>query len=491
MNNKQTTARARPRQLLILAALLVVAAPYFFYALNSGITITNDGSHFALLDSLLRNGSPQLLQPRQFAFGDSALYEGRYYSDRNPGLAFLTYAVVQLLEPIATWFQPLRLDPLMGPRYDQAQRQLIPVVMLVPAFAASALLIAMTALSRNFGARLPAALLAALMLLSGTLLLRYATLFYSHIVAASLLTWSVTALIRFARGGRDCLLWFAALLFSFAVLVEHLLLVTLLPLATYLLTRSARRILAPATLLPTLLAGALPMGMLGIYNVVCFDSPFSLAHFHHSVDTANHKLGTLFNFERLGTVLGNFLFGASKAEVGKQDLTGLIVTSPFLLACLLPLFSGKLRERGVRGEAATLAACILLVVVGAAGVFAPYGGWDRDYRYFVAILPLCAPLLALAVDTLLDLRRKRFGGACCVVGLALLGAAWAYAAHFQFGHVRHAMQAPFPTPWINLRPALVNVSLAWLYLGACALLLFGLWRLWRRREARVAASQGN
>ncbi|MFV8818693.1 hypothetical protein [Haliea sp. E17] len=143
---------------------MLLSLPYLFYSLNSGITITNDGSHFALLDALLHDGSAELKNPRQFAFGDSALYENRYYSDRNPGLAFFTYAETLLLMPIRGWFYPLQLDPRISPRYNEAQRQLIPGVMLVPAFAASALFAGMIALCRTLGANLPTALSAALML---------------------------------------------------------------------------------------------------------------------------------------------------------------------------------------------------------------------------------------------------------------------------------------------------------------------------------------
>ncbi len=444
--------------------------------MNSGLTVTNDGSHFALLDALLYNDSPALENPRQFAFGDSAYFEGRYYSDRNPGLAFITWTTTKVLTPVQAWFAPLLLDPRMGPRYNEVQVSLIRGVMLVPAFAASALFAAMIALSRTLGASYPNALAAAVMVLTGTLLFRYATLFYSHIVAAALVTWSVVLVLRYAAGGPARMLWGGAFLFSLAVVVEHLVALVLIPLGACLLASSAQRIFTARTLFPTILAGLFPLGLLATYNTVCFNSPFSLAHFHHSEDVANHSLSTLFNFQRVGEVLGNFMLGAPRAEVGKQDLTGLLTTSPFLLACLLPVFSGSFRSRGSSAAALTLAGAILLVIIGAAGVFAPYGGWDRDYRYFVAILPLCAPFLALALADLLAMPHSWPARTGQGLGFALLFAGWVYAVIFQLGHVRHSLQPQYPTHWVNLQAAAINVSLAWLYFTLIACLLWLVWK---------------
>ena len=54
----------------VLLLFIVLGSPYVFYSMNSGITITNDGSHFALFDALVTTGSPELRHVRQFAFND-------------------------------------------------------------------------------------------------------------------------------------------------------------------------------------------------------------------------------------------------------------------------------------------------------------------------------------------------------------------------------------------------------------------------------------
>ncbi|TXS96655.1 hypothetical protein FV139_04050 [Parahaliea maris] len=447
---------------------LVITAMFAFYAMNSGITITNDGSHFALFDAVVSNGSPELVQVRQFAFGDSALYEGRYYSDRNPGLALLTaaaYKVTGGLEPVLA---PIRLDPKFARNYSYGQRKSIPFVMLVPALFAGLLLLVMYGLSRELGASELSAMLASPSVLFGTILLRYSTLFYSHIVAAALLSLSVLLFFRFRKRGGWVCLGNACFLFSLAVLVEHLMVLAGLPLAIYLLFCARERLLRPLSLLVAAAAAMIPMAVLMVYNWVCFDSPFSIAHFHHSTDAANHQLSTLLRVSHSFDAAINLFFGAPKAEVGRQDLVGLFSHSPFLLLCLAlaPLAVPGWRYKA---EGVVLLAAFLLLVAGGASVFAPYGGWDRDYRYFVAGVPLLAPLVALVLDFLGRLHRGRAAALARVAVVGLILVLFLYSVRLQFEHLRHPGQIPYDSLWVNLGASFQNVGVAL----ALVLLLMG------------------
>ena len=334
-----------------LLSFVFAACVYTFYSLNSGITLTNDGSHFALFDSLVTTGSPELQEVRQLAFNDSALYQGRYYSDRNPGLALTTYLVYQGLRPLESPMQALKLDPKMGRQFTWDQLPRIPIAMLVPAFSGGLLLLGMVALSRRLGAGFYPALASALAIMFGTIALRYSTLLYSHIYSAALLVWGLVLLFAYRNSRSAAQLFAAIFLLSASVLAEHLVILVFPLVFIYLGITSHRLILRPVTLVGIIIAGLVPMMVLMGYNYTCFESPFSIAHFHHSTDTQNHNLGTLMRFDRLLDVLYNLMFGADKSVVGKQDLMGLISASPFLLYTLgvIPLaIWGSLRpEIGV------------------------------------------------------------------------------------------------------------------------------------------------
>jgi hypothetical protein len=472
------------RNPLVIGCLLLMtlASSYLNYALNSGITITNDGSHFALFDSLVTTGNPELKHVRQFAFNDSALYEDRYYSDRNPGLALLTYGFYQVLRPLERWMHPLTLDPKMARRYLPDQEKRIVIVMLVPALSGTLLMLGMIALATSQSSPSAAAAVAALALMAGTLLLRYSTLFYSHITAAALLTWGLWLIFRFRQSASTTALAAGVGLLSLAVLVEHLLVFAFAPVLIYLAVYGRKTLLQPGVLAAVMIAGLLPMAVLMLYNWVCFDSPFSLAHFHHSTDTANHQLSTLFQPERILGVLQNLLLGAPREEVGRQDLTGLLSSSPFLLIVLIPLIRGVFNRSKPKPETLVLAASIVLIMLGASSFHSPYGGWDRDYRYFLVIVPLLAPFIAGGLAMMITTTENKLVRAAQGLAVAASGYLLWISVSFHFQHVRHAAQIPYPTPWINLPASLVNVSLFWLIAAACAAVLITAWNARQRLD---------
>ena len=207
------------------------------------------------------------------------------------------------------------------------------------------------------------------------------------------------------------------------------------------------------------------MMVLMAYNFTCFDSPFSIAHFHHSTDARNHQMDTLFEFDNFLKVLSNLMFGADKLEVGRQDITSLMHSSPFLYFALgaIPLvFSRKLQ---LRAEHWVLLAAFCLLLLGAASFWAPYGGWDRDYRYFLVAVPLLAPFLGHTLDYLFELSGPVFNNLSKLLGSLLFAALACLSIYWQFKHIRHAMQTQYASHWVNCEAAIQNVTL---FLGALA-----------------------
>ncbi len=75
----------------VIAILLFVVSSSLYFATTSGITSSNDGSHYALLRTMVENRSFALKGFDDYAEGnDIAITEdGRLFSDRPPGTALL------------------------------------------------------------------------------------------------------------------------------------------------------------------------------------------------------------------------------------------------------------------------------------------------------------------------------------------------------------------------------------------------------------------
>lgn len=444
---------------IIIPAVLAIICVYLFYSINSGITITNDGSHFALFDSLVTTGSPELKQVRQFAFGDSAEYEGKYFSDRNPGLALFTYSFFQGTKVLGRWMKPLNLDPKFARNYNEGQKIRIRIVMLVPPLFGGLVFLCTFFLSREMGVGYLPALLSSLAVTLGTILVRYSTVFYSHIFATGLLVSSLLFVFSHKRTGSVNRLCIGIFLLSCAVLAEHLIIVVFLPVFAYLMMNNSEWLFRISAIVKLAMAGLLPMIVLMIYNWTCFNSPFSIAHFHHAVDTSNHELGTLLRFDHALVAANNLLFGAPKSEVGRQDLVGLFSSSPFLyFALIFPLIAG-FGYRRITSEHCVLIASIILLILGGASVFAPYGGWDRDYRYFLAAIPLFAPFIGVVLDFLVDRGTGRIITYIKYLALIVFIALYLVSVRYQTAHIRHEGQIQYSHLLVNYEAALLNVSL--------------------------------
>lgn len=461
----------RKQVLALLGVALLFAV--LFYALNSGITVTNDGSHFALIDSLVERGSPELLDNARFAVGDSAKFDGKIFSDRNPGLALFGYAFYRALAFLTPATLEMRLDPGMGRKMTPPEERRLRLLMLIPPLSGSLLFLALFSLLRHLRFQVATGFVVAGAFLFGTIALRYSTVLYSHAFVTLLVVTSHLLFFKFGAWGKRLHLWSGTFLLSYAVLSEHIAVLLFVPLVGYVLMARGREFLRPGLLAGFVAAGAVPMIVLAVYNQVCFESPFSIAHFHHATFAETRELNTLFVFTPTPAVLWRLLFGASKEVVGRNDLLGLVNGSPFVLLGLAVMPLAALGKVRVRTELYVLLAGFALVAVFAAANWSPYGGWDRDYRFFLIVVPLLSPFVALPLEWLLRDRGRGGRALFCGIAVGLFGLLVLYSVRVQFAHIRHYPQVQFPNPLVNLSAALVNVGLIAL-LGA---VLFGLWRM--------------
>jgi hypothetical protein len=328
---------------------------------------------------------------------DRAERDGRYYSDKAPGMAFLALPVVMSARPLLArrsggevcagpdcWFQPNgRANP-----YYNALYYLSTVLTSVALTAAGVVLF------RSFAIALyqdrGAATFAALALAFGTPLGAWATTFFEHAAAAS---WLFAGLVAAHWAGRQPAdspravtagVLVAAPL-GFALVTSYLTAVPVLLVAAYALLgawHKPRRWILTAALAATA-TGALVVAPLLAYNWAAFGSPFSVGYGH--VD----------GFEGMKEGLFGISWPTLTALRGVtiDQYRGLLWVAPIVILYPLGLVAmlREPRHRALGALSAAVAVYYLLVNSG-------YAYWDGGYslgpRHMVPVLPFL--MLAIA-----------------------------------------------------------------------------------------------
>lgn len=472
------------------AALALLAVLYFALTGADGIISTNDGSHYALTKALAADGTLRIdayvnygaIQPRRGTptpddYRDVSFYDGHFYSDRPPGTAFLAvpfYWLGQLVDRISG-----RQDLDFPLRY----------VTMLPPLLGAATALALYALSRGLGAGRGAAVATAATAALTTLLLKYATLLYSHIAGAAFVTAALAALLwAERRPGAARPLALAGALLGYSAVAEYPNLLLIAPVGLYLLWRArdrarGRRALdwrAPLAFV----AGWLPpvLVLLG-YHWLAFGRPWRTSYSYQVYFAWSHSPAT--------TYVTPPLDGLRWLLIGPA---GLFVVTPLLLLALWGLL---ILARRAPARALLLLGVVLVVLLPTAMHRTYYGGGSRDTRYLLAIVPVLYAPLALWFEAIVAPRRP-------LARLALLlpvaaAAAWGLARSYlslltMFGH--GAVERTPGEAWAILRadwrdPALVAPGLPLLhYFVVFAVPLIGLlWAgwAWATRRDRAGA----
>ena len=492
------------------AALLALAALYFALTGAAGIVSTNDGSHYALTRALADDGTARIdpyvgytaIQPRRGTptpadYRDVSFYDGHFYSDRPPGTAWLAVPFYWAGKVAGTLSGRRDVDfPL---RYT---------TMLPPVLGALTAL-ALYGLARGLGAGPVAAIATAATGALTTLLLKYATLLYSHIAAAACVTAALAGIVAAEEGARDRAgprrwgLAASGAALGYSGVVEYPNLLLLLPCGAYLLWR-ARTGDRQAPL--AFAAGwAVPVLLLLGYHWAVFDRPWRTSYTYQYYFEWSRRLTTTYVTPPwIG--LRWLLLGQGRPAGG----AGLLTVTPAFLLALWGLAILARRGGESRARAALLAGVTLCLLLLTAAHRTYYGGGSRDTRYLLAIVPALYAPLAIWFEAFVRLRRPavRLGWLLVVAALSGWGCARSFLSLFaMFGHP--AAERP-PREALALllerwsEPGVVAPGL-WLepYFLVLAIPLTGLvwlgWVLWsapsqrrrtghqRRAPARVAA----
>ncbi|HWW88717.1 MAG TPA: hypothetical protein VNZ26_34220 [Vicinamibacterales bacterium] len=256
---------------VFLFALLFVSYAYFYQAGG-----WNQNSRFDLVRAMTNEHSLRI-DPFQLDTGDKAFFEGHYYSDKAPGLAFMAVPTVAIVRPFMRMFGG---DPeSYGGIAFLSYLSTVLTVGLLTALAGVRLYF----LCRTLGATSGGALFAALTFGLGTPMWSLATLFIGHAAAAACLVFAFGAAmdLRGVRGTRD--LWLGAIVglgagwatvCDFTAAVPAVLLAVLTTVNVWPLgSRRAFRVLG-ALVVTALVCATILMA----YQYACFGSPFHLAY---------------------------------------------------------------------------------------------------------------------------------------------------------------------------------------------------------------------
>jgi hypothetical protein len=357
-----------------------------YFATLSGITSSNDGSHYALTRTMVENGRFTLNQFDDYAEGnDIALVGDKLYSDRPPGNA-LAAALFY------TAAGPLPAPPAPLPSRHDAENPRLLYVLLLPVLAGAGTAVLLYTILRAQAIPRPAAVLATLFFALGTAHWKYSTVLFSHALSSFLILLSVYLAWRWSAESparERAAYGLLGGLLGFSVLVEYSngLLVLIITLYLVWMARPFTPAHLHRRLLPYAAAGLLSAAFLAFYNNSNFGSPFTLSYSYAVNYPWAGDFRSTFSTPLRQGLQAMLFFGESGGWCGGPCYNqGFLLLSPLLWAALPGLFLFWRRDR----RAFLLVNGIFLTYLLLFAKHHTAHGFTGDGRYLVPFLPLLA-----------------------------------------------------------------------------------------------------
>ncbi len=427
MSTNETHSNPQPDGRLdwLISLSLFVFLSFVYFITLAGITSSNDGSHYALLRTMVENRAFALRQFDDYAEGNDIAItpDGRLFSDRPPGTALAAILFYLLGGPLPDPSAPF--PSAANPSRHDPDNPRLPYVLLLPVFAGAGTAALLFGLLRRLGIGRPAALTAVLFFALGTTHWKYSTVLFSHALSGFLVILSVYMALLLAERERAAPGWYGlwGFVLGAAVVVEYSNALLVVAVALFWLWRAwprpARRPLA--TVLPWALGGLLPAAFLGWYNTVNFGGPLTLSYAYAVNYPWAGEFATTFSFPLLPGLRALLWWGEGGGWCGGPPCLnqGLFLLAPVWLVAL----PGLVVFRRRRPAAFVLMAGLFLLYLLLFATHHTSHGFTGDGRYLTPFLGLLVPPLGFALDWLFAPQRRplwRAAAAFVVFGLFFL-----------------------------------------------------------------------
>lgn len=309
--------------------------------------------------------------------GDKSRDQDRYYSDKAPGLSFLTSPIYGL-----AYGMSLLDTKKPQPRSLLAPNSLYLTTILSVAVLSAILAAVLLAVCLHLGASAKSALFIVLIYALGTPALPYSTLFFAHQVAGALLFIAFALLMFSKKEPVPFRLVAVGLCLGWAIISEYPAGLGVLAILGYLWWRFVKGRSSKVgftTLVWLSLGFALPIGLDAFYNTICFNAPWNIGY------------GILVP-SRFSEGMSKGFFGISQFSwdswlgISFGTKRGLFFVAPILLPALMGLIQA-VKKSSWRAEAFTASAIVVaFFILNASYVFWD-GGAAYGPRHMVPMLP--------------------------------------------------------------------------------------------------------
>jgi hypothetical protein len=372
---------------LALFVLLLCCYAYFFPRWADW----NQNSRFDLVLSIVDDRAVTI-EKYVANTGDYALYEGRYYTDKAPGMSLLgvpVYAVFRAVLPADVYARlagtsgsnralagTLRADGAGLQQSSVAFFAGLAVVTFVCVAVPSALLgVLLAAFAIRVGLSRRAAMAAALLYALATGAFPYSNSFVGHQTSACLLFAAFAIIFAIRLGAlRQSWLYVAGLLLGYAAITEYPTVLIGSILGMYAVMTLGPR----AAVAGRLVLGAVPpLVILVVYDWLAFGTPLPVGYFHSALWTDVHQVGLVsLTYPKLDALWG----------ITFDVYRGLFFLSPYLLfAALGYVLLWRQSERRPEFWVLLLAPLAFLLFNSSSAMW--QGGFAVGPRYLVASLP--------------------------------------------------------------------------------------------------------
>ncbi len=377
------TLRARPSLLtpwLLAGSLWLMTAWFFPFFPQLGSP--NELSRLYLTRAIVDDGSFSLDGPvsRYGEITDLADYQGRFYSDKAPGVGLAGVPVYVIAKALAGW----DADAISTATLLRLLRIFLSGLPTAATVLLLFFLLAKLGLSRNKALVLSAAYG------FGTIAFPYGVLLFGHQAGALCLVGAFSLVERQGRNPSRLAPLAAGFCLGAALLFEYTTLLLVVPLALYAVTSSKHRLRETGMGI----AGSIgPLLLLALYNWSCFSNPLSLGYAH----LAQRSFAELHGRGLWGMVTPSF---RRLGVIMASPTRGLLFFSPWLLLALPGLIIGIARPTSPRSRAACIyiAAGTLFYLFFSMSLQLSAWGWSLGPRHLAPLIPF----LVLAIGQLLQ-----------------------------------------------------------------------------------------